>query len=147
MIKPFWGNTRRHWNEFIKYAVASTAALAVDFGSYWFLATHQVVEIPQAAVAGYGLGLIVAYLLIADNVFKDGWLRDKKLFEGSLFAISGLLGIALTYGTVSFFILIFGEQIGYAKITAVAISFLGVYVFRKLFVFKPATRANKILSE
>jgi len=94
--------------------------------------------LPQAAVCGYTLGLFVAYFLISRKVFKNGWLADKKHFEILLFILSGLLGIGLTYLSVKLYIYFFGEQINSAKLFAVIISFTGVYIFRKFYVFKGA---------
>ncbi|MGA9665093.1 MAG: GtrA family protein [Gallionella sp.] len=122
--------------EFWKYLFASAQALVVDYGCYWLLATNGYMSLPSAAVTGYSAGLVVAYFLIADKVFKDGWLNKSKKLEFLLFVASGLWGILLTYATVWTFILIVGERINMAKISAVAVSFFGVYVFRKLIVFR-----------
>jgi putative flippase GtrA len=122
--------------EFSRYLFASAQALVVDYGCYWLLATNDLMSLPSAAVTGYSAGLVVAYFLIADKVFKDGWLNKRKKLEFMLFAASGLLGILLTYATVRAFVLIVGERVNMAKISAVVVSFAGVYIFRKLVVFK-----------
>ena len=122
--------------EFRKYLFASAQALVVDYGCYWLLATNDLMSLPSAAVTGYSAGLVVAYFLIADKVFKDGWLNKSKKLEFLLFVASGLLGILLTYATVWTFILIIGERVNMAKLSAVVVSFVGVYIFRKLVVFK-----------
>jgi putative flippase GtrA len=122
--------------EFRKYLFASAQALVVDYGCYWLLATNDLMSLPSAAVTGYSAGLVVAYFLIADKVFKDGWLNKSKKLEFLLFVASGLLGILLTYATVRTFILIIGERVNMAKLSAVVVSFVGVYIFRKLVVFK-----------
>ena len=122
--------------EFRNYLFASAKALVVDYGCYWLLATNDLMSLPSAAVTGYSAGLVVAYFLIADKVFKDGWLNKSKKLEFLLFVASGLLGILLTYATVWTFILIIGERVNMAKLSAVVVSFVGVYIFRKLVVFK-----------
>ncbi|MGB8227436.1 MAG: GtrA family protein [Sedimentisphaerales bacterium] len=122
--------------EFRKYFFASAQALAVDYGCYWLLASNGLMSLPSAAVTGYSAGLVVAYFLIADKVFKNGWLNKNKKLEFLLFVASGLLGILLTYVTVWTFIQIIGERINMAKLSAVVASFVGVYIFRKLVVFK-----------
>jgi len=127
---------RNHVIEFRKYLLASAQALVVDYGCYWVLATNGLMSLPLAAVAGYSAGLVVAYFLIAEKVFKDGWLNHNKKLEFLLFVTSGLWGILLTYITVWTFILIIGERINMAKLTAVVVSFVGVYIFRKLVVFR-----------
>ena len=122
--------------EFIKYTLASALAFAVDYACYWFLVRNQLLDLPKAAVIGYITGLVVAYFLIATRVFKDGRLKDRKSIEAFLFLLSGLLGIMLTYLSVTVVVLIFGERINLAKFTAVGVSFIGVYLFRKLYVFR-----------
>ena len=127
---------RQNVVEFIKYTLASALALVVDYGCYWLLVSNKLLDLPKAAVVGYIAGLVVAYFLIADRVFKDGWLKDKKRLEALLFFISGMLGILLTYLTVKVAILLFGERLNIVKISAVFISFTGIYFFRKFIVFK-----------
>lgn len=122
--------------EFLKYIVASALALVVDYGCYWLIVTNRFLDLPKSAVVGYIAGLVVAYYLIADKVFKDGWLKDRKRIEAALFLLSGLLGIALTYITVKVIILLFGERINLAKFSAVGVSFIGVYIARKYFIFR-----------
>ena len=124
--------------EFVKYFLASALALLVDYGTYWALARLKVLDLPGAAVAGYTVGLTVAYGLISRGVFANGWLREKRRYEVLLFALSGLLGIGLTYLAVFLFVSIFGESIHGAKLVAVGISFVGVYLFRKAIVFRNA---------
>ena len=110
--------------EFIKYTLVSGIALAVDYASYWILVFNRYLDLPKAAVIGYTIGLFVAYFSISKQVFKNGWLRERKRLEGFLFLLSGLFGITLTYIVVKVVVLFFGERINLAKI------------FRKFIVFK-----------
>jgi len=130
---------KKNFLEFAKYTLASTLALAVDYGCYWLLVINKILDIPKAAVLGYSIGLIVAYYFIADKIFQNGWLGDKKTLEIFFFSLSGLIGITLTYITVKIVILFFGERPNLAKITAIGVSFLVVYVVRKIFVFRKKT--------
>ncbi len=138
MIKLIITYASNHGVEFMKYLIASAVALAVDYGCYWTLAQSGILSLPQAAIVGYTVGLIVAYFLISYKVFNNSWLQYKKRYEVLLFLASGLLGIALTYTTVALFVLGFGERVNQAKLLAIAVSFTGVYFFRKYFVFKRA---------
>jgi putative flippase GtrA len=126
--------------EFIKYLTVSAIALFVDYSAYWIIAYSELMELTGAAVVGYIAGLIVAYFLISKRVFSNGWLSARRTYEVLLFALSGVLGIALTYVSVKFYVLAFGENIHGAKILAVGVSFVVTYLFRKLFVFKPAKK-------
>lgn len=122
--------------EFGRYFGASALALLIDYACYYFLVLSTSLDLPQAAAVGYTIGLIASYFLIADRVFSNGWLRDRKHFEVALYALSGLLGVALTYGTVNLFIVQFGRYPNLAKLSAIIVSFLGVFIFRRNIVFK-----------
>lgn len=136
MISRFSSNAKQHAVEFIGYLLASLLALAVDYSCYWFLAENHILSQPTAAVVGYLIGLIVAYLLIAGRIFQDGWLKNKKHYELMLFLVSGILGTALTYLAVLLYGHIIRENVHEAKIVAIGVSFTGVYAFRKLVVFR-----------
>ena len=122
--------------EFAKYVSASAAALLVDYGVYWLIARKELLTLPQAAVVGYLAGLVVAYFLISGRIFKEGWLKSKKIYELLLFVGSGLLGTAITYGTVKLYVLLVGTDINQAKFAAIVVSFFSVYGFRKWVVFR-----------
>lgn len=136
MANRISGTVRQHTVEFTGYLLASLLALAVDYSCYWFLAGNHILSQPTAAVIGYLIGLIVAYFLIAERVFKDGWLKNKKYYELILFLVSGILGAILTYLAVFLYGYIIRENIHEAKIFAIGLSFTGVYAFRKLVVFR-----------
>jgi putative flippase GtrA len=123
--------------EFAKYFAASGAALLLDYGVYWLLANSGWLSLPNAAVIGYLAGLILAYFLIGGRIFKNGWLRDRKIFEMMLFGLSGLLGVVITYITVKTYVSLVGQEVNQAKLVAIGFSFISVYLFRKFFVFKP----------
>ena len=97
---------------------------------------HGQLELPLAAVVGYLSGLIVAYFLIEKGVFKDGWLKHRRMLEALVFVCSGILGLIITYLVVAGFVYVIGPMLNAAKIVAVIFSFIGVYLFRKLVVFK-----------
>ena len=120
---------------FLRYTLASLLALAVDYGCYLCLVSLRLFTIPHAAVAGYALGFVVSYFLMVEYVFPDGWLQTNRKVEFALFFLSGCLGMALTYGSAKAVVWLLGCHIQLAKITAIAVSFFGVYAFRKFFVF------------
>ena len=118
-----------------KYLLASALALLIDYSCYWALATLLGIDLARAALAGYCVGLVVAYLVISQKVFANGWLRSRRYHEAALFLLSGLIGMALTFSTVTFYVSQFGDQVHGAKLSAVAVSFVGVYAFRRYIVF------------
>ena len=126
-------------NQFVRYVIASAIALCVDYGSYWVIAKTTNITLLTAAAIGYSIGLIVAYFLIAEPLFKDGWLRKKKLFESGLFLVLGLFGVTLTFLTVYLYISAFGERFHNSKLIVITASFIGVYLFRKYVIFWQST--------
>lgn len=118
-----------------KYLLASALAFLVDYSCYWALAGLLGIQLALAALAGYCAGLVVAYLIISRKVFAEGWLRSRRYHEAALFLLSGLLGMALTYSSVAFYVNQIGDQVHGAKLSAAAVSFVGVYAFRRFIVF------------
>lgn len=123
-------------NQFVRYVIASAIALCVDYGSYWVIAETTNLALPTAAAIGYSIGLVVAYFLIANRVFKNGWLEHNANLELALFVLSGGLGIAITYAVVYFYLMLVGQSAHLSKLLAVALSFICVFLFRKLVVFR-----------
>jgi len=129
-------NLEERFFEFLKYSLASFIALIVDYTTYLIFLKFNIFSIEKAAVTGYLVGLLVAYFLISKKVFNEGWLKHNPKYEILLFALSGILGITLTYFSVSVYVQYFDENIHNAKIMAVLISFSCVFLFRKFYVFK-----------
>ena len=127
-------------NQFSRYVIASGIALCLDYGSYWLLATITDLALPVAAAIGYGIGLMAAYFFIAERVFKDGWLKNRKHFEIALFIASGGLGIIVTYASVSLYTETISSNLHSSKLAAVGVSFLIVYLFRRYVVFRVAKK-------
>lgn len=122
--------------QFLKYIFVSSIALMVDYASYLLVAQYTILSIPEAAVLGYIAGMLVAYSLMVTKVFDDRWLKNNQKKEFALFLISGLLGIVLTYWTVLVVTMLFNGGVFMSKGSAVIISFCGVFLFRKYYVFK-----------
>lgn len=127
---------RSHIRQFRLYLACSAIALCVDYGVYWSIARSELTALAWAAVIGYAAGMIVAYALMIRRVFPRGWLHSRRGAEATLFAASGLLGLVLTYVTAALVVRLLGEQIHTAKLIAVAVSFTGVFMLRKLVVFR-----------
>jgi putative flippase GtrA len=121
---------------FVKYLLASSIALMVDYGCYWILCYYRVFAFPLNSAIGYGAGLVVAYFLVANKIFNNGWLKEYKKYEALLFILSGALGLVITYSVVFLCNQIFGENIHYSKMASIIASFFSVYFFRKHIVFR-----------
>ena len=129
--------------ELVFYTGASFVALLVDYATYWLLAALGGMAIATAAVVGYITGLAVSYLLLTQLVFLRRRHAGRPAHEMLLFCASGLLGVALTYVTVSISTLA-GANLHAAKLAAVAVSFVAVYLFRKFIVFGPSLQVDQI---
>ncbi len=127
----------REAGRFAAYGAASALALGFDLGSYLLLIGAGLAA-PFAAVLGYTLGIGVHWLasshfVFAGRVAQPGRERSAQM---SLFVLSALIGLALTWMVVSG-----GVAAGFdprvAKIAAIAVSFIATFVLRARFVFAP----------
>ncbi len=121
---------------FARYVVASLAGTAVDLGCF-FLLYAQGLWAGLAAAIGYACGTLVHWLVSSRFVFPDR-LSEAGIRRGgqqALFVISALIGLGLTA-------LIVGgaEAAGsdprLAKIFAMGVSFLSVWLIRLTLVFR-----------
>lgn len=121
------------------YTAASLLALLVDYGTYWLLAAVWGMELGSAAVVGYLVGMVVSYLLLTRAVFLQRRHAGRPAYEVLLFCLSGILGVTLTYLTVTLLNRFAGADLHSAKLAAVGVSFITVYLFRKNVVFAPSS--------
>ena len=122
--------------ELLKYTAASGMALALDYSVYWLLAGPFGVSIGISAMAGYAIGMLLAYLLMTFGVFSNTDGRRRRAAEAMLFIVSGMLGLGLTYVVATTVSLLTDENLHAAKLAAVAVSFVAVYLFRRFVVFR-----------
>jgi len=120
------------------YAVTSAAACTVDFAITVTLA-YSGWAAPLAAAYGYLTGSAVHWALSTRFVFAaqtatDGTARRK---QAALFFASGLVGLVVTVAVFSAG-MAFGLGAAFAKIIAVGVSFVIVYLARRHFVFREA---------
>ncbi len=126
--------------QFIKYFAVSLTALSIDYSTYIILINYKNIEIAEAAVIGYFVGFIFSYFLFSKVVFNVSNVNlTEKVKQIFLYLLSGFLGLAMTYVITSLSVLLIGNNIHMAKIIAVIISFIVVYLFRKYIVFKQKT--------
>lgn len=128
--------------ELLLYTASSLVALLVDYGTYWLLAAAWGMELGSAAAIGYMTGLAVSYLLLTRAVFLQRRHASRPAIEMLLFFVSGILGVTLTYLTVSALSRLAGADLHTAKLAAVGVSFVTVYLFRKTVVFAPPSPAQ-----
>lgn len=117
-----------------RYALASGAALAIDWLTY--LLTAGIGLAPAlAGVVGYATGMLAHYLLSILWVF-DARASGKGQARLALeFVASGLLGLALTAATIALATSSLGLALVPAKLLAIAASFASVFLLRRMVVF------------
>lgn len=127
----------RIWQRFTltRYFAASVIALGVDTLLYLVVHAAGLAAAP-ASMLGYAAGIIVHWAISAQIVFPDKVREGAALLrQRLLFAISALVGLALTGGVVAL-----ATQLGasplLAKIFAVGTSFTAVYAIRKWGIFR-----------
>ncbi len=120
---------------FTRYLAASVVALAIDVAV--FTALHMLgLYAGLAGAIGYTAGIIVHWIISAQIVFTGRAKKGSGLhLQKVLFAGSALLGLAITFITISMLSSI-GVPALYAKIAAVGISFFAVFATREFAVFK-----------
>jgi putative flippase GtrA len=120
----------------VRYGIASVGALAVDFGSFLALLALGAPAV-AASAAGYGLGIVVHWLLSSRAVFADsvaGRGRERTR-QKALFIASALVGLGLTTGIVGI-----ADFAGFdpraAKLVAIGVSFMTTWMLRSRIVFR-----------
>ena len=121
---------------FARYVVASLAGTAADLGCFLLLYSQGMLA-GLAAALGYACGTLIHWLVSSRFVFSDR-LSEAGLKRGgqqALFIISALIGLGLTTLIVSA-----AEDAGsdprLAKLVAMGLSFLTVWVIRLNLVFR-----------
>jgi putative flippase GtrA len=126
----------KHINEFIKYLIVSCLAVTFDYSAYRGLfATHAFSKASSGTIS-YLIGLFLAYFLLKKYVFVGKIIDKKNHKEFLLFLVSGIVGAGTTYTTILLYEAIVSTEDHLAKILAMGLSFVIVYFFRKLLVFK-----------
>jgi putative flippase GtrA len=124
-----------------RYLLVSLVAVAADFGFFVMLSAASV-RASLAGILGYGMGMLVHYLLSSRFVFDaigSGKSETRQLIE---FALSGLAGVTLTGLVIAFATAAWGLTPVAAKSIAVPVSFAAVFLIRRCFVFAPAKGAK-----
>jgi putative flippase GtrA len=121
------------------YVVVSALALAVDLICFQTLVTMG--SRPKiAGAAGYLMGLALHYVLSKTFVFDVTSSAKSKMQRRLEFFASGMIGLLLTAGIIWLSTEILGVHASLAKLAAVAISFVVVFLIRRQIVFAMTPR-------
>lgn len=120
---------------FIRYAVVSASALLIDLITYKYLSAQNLFSIPTNAALSYTVGLFWAYLVFILGIFKNGKLRKQPIREFTMFTMSGVVGVMISFAVTWVLSTTLLMNAWGAKLVAVAISFISVFAFRRKYVF------------
>jgi putative flippase GtrA len=120
--------------QFSRYALVSALALILDFVIYLLLAAGGT-KVALAGALGYACGLALHYVLSVRYVFDPGAAHKGQSRLFAEFAVSGLVGMAITALVIAAAVDTGGMPLMPAKALAVGVSFLVVFVLRRSVVF------------
>jgi putative flippase GtrA len=121
-------------DEGFRYLVASAFALAIDFGLYVALIRVADVHYLVAAPLGFACGLAAVYLLSVRWVFRYRRLAGRRA-EFALFALVGLMGMALNQGIIYTAVQWMPGWYEIAKLISAGMVFCFNFISRKLLLF------------
>jgi putative flippase GtrA len=127
--------SERAWPiELLRYFLCSALALGVDL-TVFSLAISYDIGWATAAAGGFTFGLLVAYFLSIRFAFAHRSMSDARL-EFALFALSGILGLALTQLVLWVMIVQLEAQVHASKLLAAGFVFVFNFTVRKLLLFR-----------
>ncbi|WP_421851203.1 GtrA family protein [Novosphingobium sp.] len=120
----------------VRYILASVGALAVDMGTFLALLTAGVPPVTASAM-GYGIGIMVHWILSSRKVFAEQVASGGKerTRQKAMFVVSALIGLGVTtliVGGAS----AAGLDPRIAKLCAIVVSFAVTWLLRKRVVFR-----------
>lgn len=127
---------------FVRYVVASILGTMVDLGSFLLLYAMGMLA-GLAAAIGYASGTLMHWLISSRFVFPDRLSKPgiKRGGQQILFVISAMLGLGLTTLIVSMADAT-GSDPRIAKLIAMGVSFLTVWLVRLTIVFRKAAQTE-----
>lgn len=131
--------------EFVRYFGVSVIALAVDVTLlYWATTQAQTSVLPQYVVAGfsYAIGLAVHYLLAVRYVFAYRRMHARRRLEMMVYVATGGFGVLLSAAIV-FLGELFGYPLRVSKLVAVVVTFVAIYLIRKVTLFSRGLPAGE----
>jgi putative flippase GtrA len=117
-----------------RYFLASTAAFAVDAGTYVALIRLGEVHYLMSAPVGFTLGIAVIYVLSTRWVFAHRRLADSH-WELVIFVVIGIAGLLLNEAVIYLGVERFSLSYELAKLASAAVVFGFNFSARKLLLF------------
>jgi putative flippase GtrA len=130
--------------EALRYAIASSCALAVDVAVLWVLVEYCSWWYLAAATASFLSGIAVVYLISITLVFERRRLHDRRA-EFLTFAIIGAVGLAINAAVIFLSVRYLALYFLSAKGVAAAFTFAFNFFARRQLLFVPASASSEIV--
>lgn len=132
--RSLWSRTDRTSSQLIRYILVGTAGLAVDFSALFILTEWIGLHYLLSAAAAFLAGLLVNYALCIAWVFHRRSL-ERRWLEFVIYALTGILGLALNELVIWFFTEHFGLHYLFSKCFYLGV-FLLLFAVRKTLLFR-----------
>ncbi len=130
-----WGASNRFLIQFIRYTFVGGMAFSVDYSLLYGLTEFFHFHYLTSATISFLAGLVTNYILSRYWVFHESRFRNKWT-EFGLFALVGLVGLALNNGIIWLITHKLGLFYMYSKLLATVAVYLWNFLVRKYLVFK-----------
>lgn len=137
----FKEKTENSFIQFFRYIFVGGFAFLADAFSLWFCEIYMHYMI--SAAVGFIIGLIVNYLLSTCFVFGESAKVKNKLKEFAVYALIGIMGLALTEIIMYFLTDICNFYFMLSKIAAAVIVLLWNFAARKVILYNNCKEVKK----
>jgi putative flippase GtrA len=121
--------------QLFRYTFVGGVAFLFDFCSLYILTEYFNIYYLVSAAIAFMLGLTINYLLSISWVFEKRSLKSKHL-EFAVFALIGIIGLALNEFFIWFFTEIAGTYYLYSKLISTALVYSWNFFVRKYTLFR-----------
>jgi putative flippase GtrA len=140
LVLDLWRRLPVGLRELGLYALASAAALAVDWGLLIVLTDIGVGYLAASAV-GFSAGIGITYLLSISMVFRHRAVVDRRREFIGFFGV-GLAGLVLTQLLMALWVERLGLTPGLAKIPTAGLVFVFNFTVRRALLFSAPSRQS-----
>lgn len=128
------GNTTSTLIQLFRYTWVGGFAFIIDYGVLYFITEYLYVNYLISAAFGFFLGLVTNYLLSTFWVFNNSRLKNR-LAEFIVFAVIGIVGLALNEVIIYFCCEFFGIHYMISKLISTILVFFWNFFSRKYILF------------
>jgi putative flippase GtrA len=135
MEQLFKNKTNNTVIQLFRYTFVGGLSFIFDFGSLYILTEYFNIYYLVSAAIAFMLGLTINYLLSISWVFEKRSIESKHV-EFFIFAIIGIVGLALNELFIWFFTEIVGAYYLYSKLMSTGLVYLWNFFVRKYTLFR-----------